>query len=155
MADVFISYTHADQSAAEALANALAKHGWSIFWDRTIPIGKTWDQVLESELDAARTIIVLWSSASVSSEWVRTEAEEGVRRNILIPVLLEDQITIPLRFRALQAARLVDWRQNLEGSASFEPLTRAIQGLTGERSRATLGKRSATSHGKDDRSELR
>lgn len=70
MADVFLSYTHSDESAAKALANALAEHGWSVFWDRTIPVGKTWDQVLESELTVARCVVVLWSSASVSSDWV-------------------------------------------------------------------------------------
>src|SRR5262245_60916947 len=46
--------------------------------------------------------------SSVSSDWVKTEAAEGARRRILVPVLL-DEVRIPLEFRRMQAARLLDW----------------------------------------------
>lgn len=39
---------------------------------------------------------------------VRNEADEGRRRGILIPVLL-DAVEIPLAFRRIQTANLVDW----------------------------------------------
>jgi hypothetical protein len=81
--DIFISYASADRPRVVPLVDALRQKGWSVWWDRTIPPGKTWDQVIEAALDAARCVIVLWSKESVKAHWVLTEAEEGRRRGIL------------------------------------------------------------------------
>lgn len=56
MAEVFISYTSADRDRAKALAEALAAQGWSVWWDRTIPPGRMFDEVIEEALDAAATL---------------------------------------------------------------------------------------------------
>src|SRR5262249_14832661 len=80
-----------------------------LFWDRRIAVGKTFDRVIEQELDAARCVIVLWSSHSIESEWVRSEAGEGAARGILHPVWIED-MKLPLEFRRRQTSRLVDWQ---------------------------------------------
>ena len=53
MTDIFISYANEDQSRVEQLANALEDQGWSVFWDFTIPVGKTWRQVITESLDGA------------------------------------------------------------------------------------------------------
>ena len=108
MSDIFVSYASADRDRARAVAQALTEHGWSVWWDRTIPPGKQFDEVIEEALDAARCVIVLWSKASVASTWVKTEAAEAMRRKILVPVLIED-VKIPLEFRRLQAADLSHW----------------------------------------------
>jgi hypothetical protein len=44
----------------------------------------------------------------VQSEWVRSEASEGKRRGILVPVLL-DAVDAPLAFRLLNGADLSSW----------------------------------------------
>ena len=108
MSDIFVSYASADRDRARAIAQALTEHGWSVWWDRTIPPGKQFDEVIEEALDAARCVVVLWSKASVASTWVKTEAAEAMRRKILVPVLIED-VKIPLEFRRLQAADLSRW----------------------------------------------
>lgn len=108
MSDIFVSYASADRDRARAIAQALTEHGWSVWWDRTIPPGKQFDEVIEEALDAARCVVVLWSKASVASTWVKTEAAEAMRRKILVPVLIED-VKIPLEFRRLQAADLSHW----------------------------------------------
>jgi hypothetical protein len=59
MADIFISYAKKDRSRVEPLAKALMEQGWSVFWDRAIPGGKTWDEVIEKELDAAKCVVVV------------------------------------------------------------------------------------------------
>jgi len=85
MADIFISYASEDREAAARLAGALEDRGWSVFWDRTIPPGHTWDDVIEAELGAARSVVVQWSRTSVSKPWVRVEASEGLKRAIPVP----------------------------------------------------------------------
>jgi len=108
VSDIFVSYASADRDRARAVAQALTDQGWSVWWDRTIPPGRQFDEVIEEALDSARCVVVLWSKASVASQWVKTEAAEAMRRKILVPVLIED-IKIPLEFRRLQAADLSTW----------------------------------------------
>lgn len=125
MHDIFLSYAGEDRSRASQLADALGKLGWRVWWDRTILPGKTFDKVIESELNAATCVIVLWSKTSVESQWVRAEAGEALNDSRLIPVLLED-VVIPLVFRQIQAASLLDWDGNLD-HAGFTQLTLAIK----------------------------
>jgi beta-lactam-binding protein with PASTA domain len=108
MADIFLSYASADRERAKRFAALLESRGWSVWWDRTIPPGSTFDQVIEQALDSARCVVVLWSSTSVKSDWVKTEAADAARRRILVPVLI-DTVKLPLEFRRIQAADLSRW----------------------------------------------
>jgi len=107
-ADIFLSYAKEDQERAESLAEALVEEGWSVFWDRTVPAGHTWDDYIGANLDAARCVLVAWSKASVESEWVREEAREGRERKALVPVLFE-KVRPPFGFRGIQSADLSAW----------------------------------------------
>jgi len=109
VSDIFLSYASADREWAKMLAEALAEQGWSVWWDRVIPPGKQFDEVIEEALDGAKCVVVLWTHASVASTWVKTEAAEAMRRKVLIPALMED-VRIPLEFRRLQAADLAGWQ---------------------------------------------
>lgn len=77
MADIFISYASVDRPRVQSLVESLPQQGWSVWWDRTILPGKTWDEVLEAALADARCVIVLWSRHSVESDWVHIEADEA------------------------------------------------------------------------------
>jgi TIR domain len=61
MSDIFISYASEDRERILPLVNALEKTGWSIFWDRTIPAGKTWPQFIGSEIKACLSVVVVWT----------------------------------------------------------------------------------------------
>jgi hypothetical protein len=108
MTDIFISYAREDRPRIEPLAKSLEDLGWSVFWDRTIPAGKTWRQVIGDALKNARSVIVAWSQKSITSEWVIEEADRGRIRRILIPILI-DNVNPPLGFGTIQAADLTIW----------------------------------------------
>jgi hypothetical protein len=127
MSDIFLSYASEDRPRAKLLSDALSALGWSVWWDRTILPGKTFDKVIEDELSATTCVIVMWSGKSVGSPWVRAEAGEALNRGLLIPVLLDD-VTIPLVFRQIQAASLADWDGDTS-HAGFQQLVRAITAL--------------------------
>jgi len=108
MSDIFISYARADKDKAELLANAFSRNGWSVWWDREIPPGQSFDETIENALNAARCVVVLWSKHSVSSRWVKTEAAEGAERGTLVPAMI-DHAPIPLEFKRIEAADLSGW----------------------------------------------
>jgi len=130
MNDIFISYDSADRATAQKFADALESLGWSIWWDREIPLGKAFDQVIEEELNAARCVIVLWSKEAVRSRWVKTEAAAAADRECLIPVLIED-IPIPFEFKRIQTAMLLNW-QGDAADPEFSPLIQAIRQMLGQ-----------------------
>ena len=108
MSDIFLSYKSEDSEKAQKIAKAIEKKGYTVWWDRIIPPGRNFDDVIEEELDEAKCVVVLWSGKSIKSKWVKTEASEGDRRGILVPVLIED-VRPPLAFRLMEAAKLKDW----------------------------------------------
>jgi hypothetical protein len=108
MTDVFISYASEDRERARKLASALEARGWSVWWDHKIIAGQTFDQMIEHELETTKSVVVLWSKDSISSEWVKNEAAVASERGVLIPALI-DNVKLPLEFRRKQTADLTGW----------------------------------------------
>ena len=127
MSDIFVSYGTPDRGRAKLIADALSAQGWSIWWDRMISPGKEFGKVIEEALDSAKCVVVLWSKASVGSSWVRTEAAEAMRRNILVPALVDD-VKIPLEFSGLQAADLRQWHGDV-ANAELAKLINSVASL--------------------------
>lgn len=127
MSEVFISYSSEDREDARRLAEELEASGLSVWWDRHIPPGRTYDEVIEEALGRARCVVVLWSESSVASDWVKTEAAVGYQRKALVPALLE-RVEIPLEFRRVQAADLIAWRggQRMPGAENVIRSVRRI-----------------------------
>jgi hypothetical protein len=128
MSDIFISYASEDRERAKALAQTLEGEGWSVWWDRLIPFGRPFDDVIQENINAAKCVLVLWTANSVGSKWVRSEASEAEERNVLIPVLLDREVDIPLAFKLLQAANLADWEPG-SSHAEYAKLVDQIKAL--------------------------
>jgi hypothetical protein len=95
MSDIFISYASEDRDRVKPLAEALAvTQGWSVWWDREIPFGKAFDQVIEEALVNARCVVVVWSIYSIKSHWVIEEAQYGRENKILVPLLIDEVIPL-------------------------------------------------------------
>lgn len=125
--DIFVSYASADREHAARLAGTLTRAGYEVWWDRTIPPGRVFDEVIQEAIVAARCMLVLWSRESVKSNWVKTEAAEGAARGMLVPVLIED-VAPPIEFKRIQAANLTRWEGNTD-DAQYRQLKDAIARL--------------------------
>ena len=129
MADVFISYASEDRERAAKLASALGERGWSVWWDRKIVAGQTFDHAIERELETAKSVVALWSVHSVASEWVKNEASVASERGVLVPALI-DSVKLPLEFRRKQTADLIGW----DGDSSHGGFQSLCEGIA-----ATMG----------------
>jgi hypothetical protein len=125
MATIFLSYAAADRARVQPLVTVLEAQGFDVWWDRDISLGESYHRVIEQALKRSACAIVVWSQASVTSEWVTNEASEARKRGILVPVFL-DEVEPPLEFRHLQSARLVSW-QGATGDANLQQLIAAVR----------------------------
>ena len=131
MADIFLSYATEDRATASQVACRLEARGFTVWWDRKIPAGMTWRQVIENALNDMGCMVVLWSQNSIASAWVSEEAEEGRTRARLVPALLEP-VAPPLGFRGIQAADLVGWDGSPD-APGFRHLVAGVEALLGPR----------------------
>jgi hypothetical protein len=129
MADIFISYATADRERARTVARALQARGWSVWWDRDVKAGQAFDQVIESELEAAKSVVVLWSQDSVASDWVKSEAAAAVRRGVLVPARIGN-VRLPIEFSRRQTADLIGWDGDTS-HAGFQALCDGMAGIAG------------------------
>ena len=109
--DIFLSYSRQDLAVAGKMAAALKAAGHIVWWDQALKAGAAYDKVTEAALREARLVVVLWSQASVESDWVRSEATVALQRGALVPVMIED-CQRPVMFELRQSADLIDWKGN-------------------------------------------
>lgn len=99
MVDVFISYKREERARCERIANKLKALNLDVWFDARLPSGKSFDREIESTIKKAKAVLVLWSPASVESEWVRNEAGIGKERGVLAAAQLAS-CELPIAFRA-------------------------------------------------------
>jgi hypothetical protein len=100
MADIFISYSKADRDKVALLAAYLESEGWTVWWDTNLAAGDTFRDEIMTQLARARAVIVLWTTHSIRSDFVRAEAGRAKADGKLIPVKESDVSygDIPLPF---------------------------------------------------------
>ena len=126
----FVSYARADQERAAKLARALEAAGVDLWWDTMIEGGAAFAKSIETALENSNAVIVVWSAASVGSDWVLDEAAKGRDLRKLVPVTF-DGIEAPLGFRQYQAIDLSHWRGDLR-APEIASIVRAIRVATGQ-----------------------
>ncbi|HEX3423514.1 MAG TPA: TIR domain-containing protein [Sphingomicrobium sp.] len=155
MADVFVSYKAEDRRRIKPLVDALQADGYSVWWDEQIGGGSAWRQEIETELNAARCVIVVWSKRSVGPEgtFVQDEATRAQQRHVYIPVTI-DKVHLPLGFGETQALALVGWHGN-RSDPRYRSVLAAVLRNTGEEgarpqsgaSKASMDRRTAIAGG--------
>lgn len=119
MAQIFVSYAREDFELAKQVVDALANHGHSVWWDKRLTPSRGFDQLIEEEIQKADHVVVLWTQASVKSEWVRNEANYAIDK--LVPARFEE-VSLPIAFHRLQTADLTGWK----GEATSEEWVRFL-----------------------------
>jgi hypothetical protein len=112
MSHVFLSYKREDELRVGRIAQALGEEGVEVWWDRGLPGGESWHSNIETKLNEAGCVVVIWSRGSAGADggYVREEARRGLSRNILVPVLIDELPELPLGFGEIQAIDLTHWR---------------------------------------------
>ena len=113
MAQVFLSYAHEDLPRVRSLVTSLEAEGYSVWWDRALQPGESFETTIDREIQAAQCVVVVWSYSSVNSQWVKNEALEGLDREVLIPISLDD-IRLPVAFKQQQCANFKNWPQAVD-----------------------------------------
>src|SRR5262245_24496960 len=108
MSNIFISYKREEQATERKLANALEREGWNVWWDPKLRAGERFNDVIEKVLKESKCVVVMWSKLSVKSLYVKDEATYGLKRNKLVPVMIEE-VELPFRFEELHTPSLVGW----------------------------------------------
>lgn len=124
MSDIFLSYKREDKETAQKIMEAFIQEGFSVWWDNIIPIGAPFRDDIEVEVKAAGCVVVLWSNKSKKSTNVKTEADVGFNKNILIPILIED-VNPPFEYTRIKAANLVEW----DGTSSYHEFQLILESI--------------------------
>lgn len=109
MTDIFLSYNREDQTSAKLFAEGFVAQGFDVWWDTTLRAGEAYDEVTEAALRSAKAVVVLWSTRSVVSRWVRAEATVALKNGTLVPCMIEP-CDRPIMFELTQTAELGHWR---------------------------------------------
>jgi tetratricopeptide (TPR) repeat protein len=126
VASVFLSYARQDVARVRSIVAALERAGHAVWWDEQISGGDQYADAIERALDTADAVVVLWTSTSVKSAWVRDEAATARDSGRLVPVTL-DGTQPPLGFRQFQTIDLSRRAGAGAGAAKdLDQLTQAI-----------------------------
>ncbi|MEZ5477762.1 MAG: SUMF1/EgtB/PvdO family nonheme iron enzyme [Thiolinea sp.] len=126
MTDIFISYSRQDRGLASKLATLLEEQGYAVWWDVSgLHGGQAFAAVIQEQISQAHCVIVLWSEASVVSNWVYSEAVQADSQGILLTAVYQDA-PIPLPFNTRHNEDLRDWSGAADDPA-FVKLLVAVQ----------------------------
>jgi adenylate cyclase len=145
MADVFVSYARNDKALVAPVVAAIEASGWSVWWDPEIAPGQEFDNLITTELAAARAVVVVWTPTSVNSRWVRGEARDAADRGVLVPARFSEA-RLPLDVRAIHTIDLDGWNDD-PASRPCQELLRALEATIVRQGGAKAASAAATSRG--------
>ena len=134
---VFVSYSHADKEFAQKLAEDLIELGIDIWIDKweIFPGDSIIDKIYSEGLENTDIILILLSTSSIESKWVKEELNVATIKRIedftrVIPIILES-IDIPLPLRTLSRVNM---------SVNYdEPLLELVKTIHGVSDKPKIG----------------
>jgi adenylate cyclase len=129
MSDVFISYARSTEAEAHKVAKALRALGYGVWRDDELPAHRSFSEVIEERLKAAKAVVVIWSAEAVKSEWVQSEADRA-RTDRKLVQLSVDGTPLPMPFDRIQCADLTGWSGDID-AAGWKKVAGSIADLVG------------------------
>jgi TolB-like protein/Flp pilus assembly protein TadD len=126
---VFLSYSRDDRERVRPIIDALTAQGYDVWWDGLLKGGDRFSQVTETALETADAVLVVWTSQSIDSHWVRDEATRGRDRGRLLSLSF-DNTQPPLGFRQIQFIDLSKWNGDAQGPG-FAEVLHALDSIRG------------------------
>ncbi len=113
---IFFSYSRDDSAFVLKLAKDLRAAGENIWLDQLdIKAGKRWDRAIEDALHACKTLLVVLSPTSVSSDNVMDEVSFALEENKQVIPVIHRSCSVPFRLRRLQYIDLsANYNQGLQ-----------------------------------------
>jgi hypothetical protein len=98
--DIFVSYSKIEPEITKSIVATLEKEGYRVWWDTNLVSGDEFSDVIRRELVGSRVVVVIWTTTSVNSKWVKAEATMADFDDKLVPVCPRDldPRNIPLPF---------------------------------------------------------
>src|SRR5262249_61488120 len=72
------------RAAIERLKSDIERTGHSVWFDQDLMGGQQFRDVIDERIDAAKAVVAVWTENSVSSKYVRYEADRASKQNKLI-----------------------------------------------------------------------
>lgn len=125
---VFLSYSREDLVVASEVSRRLDRAGVPVWMDRTgVTVGRPFASDIEAAIDGSGCLLVLMSSASSRSEWVRREIERALQRSIPIMPALLDGTRVESAFPQLKDLERVNLANPAERDQEIGRLIRGIR----------------------------
>ena len=61
--DIFVSYSSNDRERVRALVEVLDAEGWSVWWDRAIKPGGSFEETIDQVISEFRCVMVCWTES--------------------------------------------------------------------------------------------
>ena len=100
--DVFISCKREERALATQVAGALEAAGYTQVTDLNLANSTHFGDEIDRLIRRSRVVLVLWTEASVASDWVKSEARLGRDLGTYLGVMVEP-VELPVDLRYLQA----------------------------------------------------
>ncbi|MGE0765513.1 MAG: toll/interleukin-1 receptor domain-containing protein [Hyphomicrobiaceae bacterium] len=122
-----MAYAREDAIIAAELVETLRAHGVRVMWDRNLRGGERFRKRIGELIERAGAVLVIWSTASVASDFVIDEAEAGKAAGKLVTCRTAElrDADIPFGFRGLHCADVADIDGILDSLAVLEVGPRA------------------------------
>jgi hypothetical protein len=129
---IFISHSSADKAFTNKLYDALLADGYWVWMDKFLEPAEKWEPQIDEKLRSSKIFLVLFSPASVKSDWVKHEGSMALALNQrIIPVKIDASCTdlewnLPIWAKPIQLHKL------FEGSADYDDQYRELKQLLGK-----------------------
>lgn len=127
MAELFVSYSHADLRPVSEMAGQLEQRGHEVWWDQRLRGGQDFGVAIEQALENSKCAVVAWSKSARISLWVRAEAMLAWESGKLVQLSL-DGAKPPLPFTMIHLLDFSGW-QGTSSEPAFVQLERSLDGV--------------------------